>query len=234
MERRLVSALLAALMVGSGACVIVDNDTSDGGSGGTGGSGGEGNVTNNGGSPSDGGSGGIGGVPNGNGGAGGMGSECDDFSDCPDPGVECFGASCENGFCASIPLPEGQLCQGTNICDGAGNCVQCITSDDCGAEEICDQGTCTTDAPLAGACGDNLCQLLPAESACVTCFGQEVQAGGSCQVEWQACEDDPGGDFCDSCQEAFNGAGFNDPCAESAAIIQDLLECICTVGVCAE
>ena len=49
-----------------------------------------------------------------------------------------------------------------------GHCVQCLTSESCGGDNICSEGTCFTrckaarDCPDGGTCSDGFCALPPA------------------------------------------------------------------------
>lgn len=223
MERSLLNGFLAAALFTTSACVIVGN--SDGNGGSAEGGDGTGNSGNNGGAGEG---GGTGGTINGTGGAP---AECTNLGQCPEPVSECDGAVCEDGFCGFVPLPQGQICS-AGICDGLGECVECVSNADCNAPEVCNQGVCQSDI-LDGPCGNNLCQVLPATNACITCFQSEISAGGECQAEWNVCAADGTSSSCTTCQEFFGGEGQNF-CSNSAAKVQALLNCICTVGVCAE
>lgn len=230
MERPVMGALFVALMVTSAACVIVDTDGIEGGDSSVGGEG-TGNTVNTGGSGGD---SSVGGSSNNTGGGGvGGGTPCTDFNDCPTPLNECMGASCEaDGYCAEIPLPEGQLCS-AGVCNGLGDCVECVDDNDCGAEEVCNLGTCETTI-LGGVCGDNFCQLLPATNDCFTCILDEGGAGGQCQTEYSDCVADGTSAGCTTCLEYFQGMGADNFCAGSADLINATLQCLCTPGVCAE
>ena len=231
MERPLLGALFAACMLTSAACVIVDTDGDLGGDSSVGGEG-TGNTSNNGGNGGDISTGGSGGSSNNTGGNGG-GVACDDFTDCADPGIECYGASCEeNGFCGAIPLPPGQLCS-TGVCDGIGSCVECVDETDCDNGDVCDQGVCST-TQLGGVCGDNLCQLQQASGDCVSCVISEGGTGGQCETEYSECIADGTSAACTTCLDYFGGEGGENFCAGSAEIIQSVLNCMCTPGVCAE
>lgn len=230
MERKLLTLVLAFSMFGAG-CIIVDDDD---------------DIDDGGGAPSDGGGGGTGGEvtdggggstnnTNGGGGSGGGAIACegDDPTGCPESEFECILPTCEEGFCAEVYAAQGSLCSGTNRCDGTGNCLECLTSDDCGAEESCNEaGECViVDDTLGGACGDNFCALEPASNDCVTCA---IAAGqDECTDESVACATDPDGVSCVSCAEWLNGAQGSF-CPGSQTKAQNYLNCVCQVGVCAE
>jgi hypothetical protein len=224
MNGRLFAGFLASLTVAATGCLIVDNDDSDG----------FGGFSNDGGSGAGvvdgaGGTGAEGGMLNGTGGS----ATCTTQEDCPAPIFECVGATCDEGLCGEVYLPEGQLCSGTFFCDGVGNCVECLDSSDCGAGELCnEQYTCVSEEPATGVCADNFCQLLAADNACFSCIQDEGASGGSCNVEFNACINDGAQAGCTSCTDYFNGEGSDNFCAGSSVIIQDILDCICTPGVC--
>ena len=87
------------------------------------------------------------------GGVGTCGGGCGQPLDCDD-GNPCTTDSCANGTCSHAPVAAGAngcvLSGGGNgVCDGAGNCVQCLTPAQCPpATTPCQEAVCT-----AGACG---------------------------------------------------------------------------------
>ena len=96
-----------------------------------------------------------------------MGEQCKAAtSDCQR--VECFEASCENGFCALTPTASGTKCEmGNGHCDGRrAMYIECTTNADCPAQGVdpecasvtCNGGTCETmqkpiDTPCAALLG---------------------------------------------------------------------------------
>ena len=112
---------------------------------------------------------------------------CDPFCGPFDPCNRCPGQD--------IPLPPGTICTegGGNVCDGAGNCVECVDASQCApAPECFEPATCTgnacvaggpSPAPtpcLAGACDgagnclfnpDPPCDLFPADCTKVITLG---------------------------------------------------------------
>lgn len=208
MNLKLIGLVLGtgALLLGN-ACIITDDDTSLGGSG-------------------------TGGAAGGSTGNMGGGSTCETAADCPDSAMECMEPTCNAGACEEIASAIGSICA-TGVCDGAGACVECNDDMDCdtAAGETCDTATNTCVAgTLGGACGPNLCELLPADNACITC------AQTKCNPEVVACASDGTNNMgmaCIDCLEWANGGG--DPtCAGSAAKAQAIIDCACTIGNCAE
>jgi hypothetical protein len=70
---------------------------------------------------------------------------CSSPSDCP-PSAECTTATCNAGCCGHTNDPSGSCSAG--VCDGQGQCVQCVTSENCPPTE----NQCT-----AVRCDSNVC-----------------------------------------------------------------------------
>lgn len=72
---------------------------------------------------------------------------CVNANQCKDPGT-CEFATCENGQCKSNNTPagdeDGNDCDNGDICDGAGNCVECLDDSACTGTRICINNQCTT------------------------------------------------------------------------------------------
>jgi hypothetical protein len=219
MNQKLMS-VVAVLALATG-CVVTSSDGTDGG-GGTAGSGG---TTTNGG-------GGTGGVANGGGGSGGA-QACTTPDECV--GIAeavCVEPTCEEGVCGTINSAEGVLCtdsQGSaGFCNGEAACVECLSDTDC-ANGTCNvDGVCESEV-LGGVCGDNFCQLEVGTQECLAC----AIATQKCSNERIACVNDADGNQCDTCGEFFNTGGQNF-CPGSQEKAQAFLDCVCTVGVCAE
>lgn len=94
-----------------------------------------------------GGAGGDGGSDGGEGGTGGMEPqyECIVADDCAlETHPECTARRCTNGSCDPLFGAKGNLCEGSNYCDGMGACVQCSDTHmaNCGVDDVCEQGVC--------------------------------------------------------------------------------------------
>ena len=68
-----------------------------------------------------------------------------------------------SGACPNPPQPAGTACGGSNVCDGSGACVQCLTASACpGSDSACGTRTCTVGlcgmafAPSSTGCGSGL------------------------------------------------------------------------------
>lgn len=91
-----------------------------------------------------------------------------------EPFCTCQQECTDDGECVDIETPctDDTDCPGADTCDTTtGECVECLTNDDCGTDETCIEGECdagcTTDedCPLFFACGeDGLCT----ETGCTT------------------------------------------------------------------
>jgi hypothetical protein len=78
----------------------------------------------------------------GSGGAGGaMG--CQAPSDCPGEDTNCRSRTCDAGECGETFAPAGATCAINDgvMCDGMGQCVECVEEDDC-TSGVCNAGTC--------------------------------------------------------------------------------------------
>lgn len=230
---RLGWLLSLGLVAASTGCIITtSDDTSSGASSSNGGSSSTGGTSSNGGSSAGGAAlGGGGSSANGGSGTGG-GAQCQTPDDCPAPTVECVDPTCPEGVCQETPSDPGTICT-AGVCDGAGSCVECLVDADCdtAAGETCDGATNTcVGGTLGGVCGPNLCELLPMDNACFSCVQMK------CNPEVVACSSDGAnhqGQACIDCLEWANGGG--DPtCAGSIAIAQNIIDCACTIGNCAQ
>jgi hypothetical protein len=79
----------------------------------------------------------------------------------PDDGNPCTDGVCINDQPVQDPIPAGEPCGLGNVCDGSGNCGECVDNTDCNAPETCGGGgvmnqcgcTPTTCAALGVTCG---------------------------------------------------------------------------------
>lgn len=86
---------------------------------------------------------------------GDVATECSDSTDCRPTGEGCSMAECVDGQCTSTPRARGSAPQGECdgvLCDGDGNCVECIADPDCQIATCefasCESGVCVaTDDP---------------------------------------------------------------------------------------
>ncbi|MFP6686156.1 MAG: hypothetical protein VB934_15670, partial [Polyangiaceae bacterium] len=83
----------------------------------------------------------------GRGGGGGNGGqagnplhECDDASTCPGPNTSCTTPTCTDHVCGAAYEPALATCieTGGSICDGKGNCVECVDNNQCDNGMLCD------------------------------------------------------------------------------------------------
>ena len=73
-----------------------------------------------------------------------------DPSDPPNDSLECTDDACNGVEPAFSPKAAGATCS-TGVCDGAGNCVECATVQQCGANELCLMNQC-----VAESCNDGV------------------------------------------------------------------------------
>jgi len=153
--------------------------------------------------------------------AGVVGSQNDD-DDPLDDANACTTDTCDMGSPKSTPTGSGTACMGTQVCDGMGECVECVGDGDCTdpLKSICDQNVCVnttcgnmvkdpneTDKDCGGACApcDDLKEcLVPGDCQSGVCTGMV------CQVP--TCTDDvPNG------VETDKDCGGNSGCPKCAA-----------------
>jgi hypothetical protein len=222
---------IVLLATASGACIFGSSDDGEGGGGSGSTTSSDGSTKSTTGSSSQGGGGSSADGGGGNGGeGGGPAQECTTLDDCEPPDTLCQFVDCVDATCVYSPL-EGQPCE-LGVCDPTGTCVECYEDFHCGQDAICENDVCVI-PNLGGACGDNFCQLLPADNACFSCIQTEGSPGGTCDVAYDACIDDGTMSGCTTCLEFFQGEG-GAFCAGSQQIVLDLMDCMCTPGVCAE
>jgi hypothetical protein len=85
----------------------------------------------------------------------GGGVGCQVATDCPPSPTSCAVPVCNGGICGTVDAPAGLPCTdaGGLVCDGAGDCVQCLNASQCpGSPTPCSLPICTN-----GVCG-----MLPA------------------------------------------------------------------------
>jgi hypothetical protein len=126
---------------------------------------------------------------------------CDTPADCFQPDSGCGDALCINHVCSVNAVPAGVPCGDNVVCDGEGNCVECLTNDQCEGGtctcspdcaqmggETCENGTCT---PVMGTvpCGAYVC----GPDACLnSCDGpQDCAEGFHCTLSNQCVADTP-------------------------------------------
>ncbi|MGD8825343.1 MAG: hypothetical protein PVI24_10205 [Myxococcales bacterium] len=174
---------------------------------------------------------------------------CDDGNQCTDDGV-CDPVS---GCPGSTNTAAGAACDfasvGDGLCDGAGTCVECLTTTDCtndGNEcttgPSCTAGTCDTPTPLASGttCSAGFCD---GAGACVGCLsatdctddGNECTTGPSCTAG--TCDTATplaSGTTCSG--GVCNGSGLCVECVAGTDCPDDGNECTtapsCTAGAC--
>jgi hypothetical protein len=104
---------------------------------------------------------------------------CTVATDCPGHGA-CVADTCNAGCCGSTNVASGTACTspGGTVCDGAGNCVACVTGTDCAAPATaCLTSTCdptahtcgTADAPSGTHCTDNGGTACDGHGKCAAC-----------------------------------------------------------------
>jgi len=149
--------------------------------------------------PGSGGAGGAGGV----GGTGGSTAQpCSDPEQCPGVDGQCQQRTCSQGSCGMELTPAETPCteDGGAVCDGNGQCVECVSSDQCATGKYClgvaclDQktlgDTCASpDECLSAQCADGRCCGSACDGPCDACNGAGSE--GDCTVVAQGEAGDP-------------------------------------------
>ncbi len=191
-----------------------------------------------------GGTGGVGGEPTGGGGEGGDPGECTSPDDCPGTASDCLVITCEDRTCDQVVVAAGASCDddGGNVCDGAGECVECLNTEDCDANEVCDvpSNTCFPEQCFDGVengsesdvdCGGPDCPGCENGDACVD-FGDCVSQ--FCDNFLCApCGDDGDCQSTDFCDSADNCVAKGDP-GDSCGAPNECLSDECADGVCCD
>ena len=177
----------AAFLSGCELIASVDRSLLDAGGGGSTAGGGGAGATGGGGNTTGGMGGGGNGGLGGNGGDGGAGgSGCSDPSECALPPV-CVNATCTDGVCGTANAAPDTACTDgalTGICDGSGDCVECLDNADCTVNgETCDLATNNC---VPASCMDNTLNGTETDTDCGggTCNdcvnGDTCAVGGDC------------------------------------------------------
>ena len=106
-----------------------------------------------------------------------------DETDVPAPTSDCATGTCTNGVPGLPAMPAGSACasSGGKLCDGAGNCVQCLMASDCASLVCSAASTC-----LAPSCSDhvrngNETDVDCGGGTCPPCaLGKDCQASADC------------------------------------------------------
>ncbi|MEZ4439589.1 MAG: lamin tail domain-containing protein [Polyangiaceae bacterium] len=149
------------------------------------------------------------------GGGGGTAMQCTAPGDCPGDDTTCATRACTMGACGFDFAVSGAACTegGGKLCDGFGNCVECLTESDCTGGQICNAHACVDpmslplgapcdmdQACMSNQCADGVC----CDSACLGfCMGCNLAGmAGTC-----ALAPDGADPHQDCSPDACNGAG---------------------------
>jgi plastocyanin len=163
-------------------------------------------------------------------GQGGSNKTIPDDTDKPVDGKVCTDDVCSNGSPSNPTTPSGGLCSegAGQVCDGIGNCVQCVDSSQC-AGGLCQANACVgpncTDQTKNGSetgidCGGPVCNACADGEGCGvnTDCTNKICTGNICQAP--TCADrttngaetdiDCGGGNCPQCSDGKSCAGGGD------------------------
>lgn len=108
--------------------------------------------------------------------AGGGLPECSSEAQCPLSPTQCAHASCVNSACGFVNEAPRLECGagGLKLCDGAGECVECLAAEDCGMGMLCENANC-----ISMACSND---VMDGEETGTDCGGPDCApcAAGGC------------------------------------------------------
>jgi hypothetical protein len=113
---------------------------------------------------------------------GGMVTNKNDDGDVFDDMNACTADTCDAGMPKSAPTAAGTACSVGNakVCDGQGNCVECLATSDCTTPDTtCDQGTHTC---VPASCGDGVKNGLETDKDCGGGQCPPCDVGGDCKA----------------------------------------------------
>lgn len=145
-----------------------------------------------------------------------------DPGDVPPAADECHTGSCDGGPPHQVPATAGTGCSvGGTLCDGAGNCVECSTN------EQCPGGVCAANFCVSAACGDGVTNGSETDTDCggdcgPNCdLGQVCVGGQDCLTGYCAdgtCATLPLGIACDSNSSCSSGFCASGVCCSSECL----------------
>ncbi len=114
-------------------------------------------------------------------------------SDLPNDNNECTGDACNGSTPVFPPAAPGVPCNmSTMVCDGSGQCVDCLSDNHCASNEHCANAVCTPDRVdgqpctrgtmcTSGFCIDGFCCNVKCGGVCLSCKGALTgQPNGVC------------------------------------------------------
>ena len=143
-------------------------------------------------------------TPGDGGGSGGTtsssGGTCTSVQDCPEVTL-CKTMACVDGDCVAGFVSAGLQCNGNQVCNGNGSCVDCIVNDDCwGDSAYCLNDKCIScsdkekngdeiDVDCGGSkCGPCVAGACTADSECPSSYCVDgVCCESACTVQCRAC-----------------------------------------------
>jgi hypothetical protein len=155
------------------------------------------------------------------GGSGGSVTTTGNCDQCPGDDTTCRFRTCAADTCGFGFAEASTTCaeSGGKLCDGVGNCVECITASDCPNNDQCLSNVCGTLRQAGEPCAT--------DAQCVT---------NSCSAEDQLCCDSACDGPCESCVGA-DTCGQDGTCAPVTAGTDPASECstgACFGGACAD
>ncbi len=177
-----------------------------------------------------------------------------DPSDPPNDSLECTDDACNGVEPAFSPKAAGATCS-TGVCDGAGNCVECATVQQCGANELCLMNQCVAESCNDGVkngdetakdcggtcpkCGTGKACLGPSDCLTGVCEGNVCQAAACDDLKLNGDETDVdcGGGTCDPCthdKKCMVGTDCESKVCDCPAAMPNCVQQVCQVATCTD
>ena len=153
-------------------------------------------------------------------------TEVTENTDVPDDGKLCTVDSCSNGEPTLTPVGAGAECadDGGKVCDGEGQCVECLDPSDCAPGEACSAAhTC-----VPASCADGVKNGTETDVDCGGSCGATCQPGEACLVTGDCAMGTCEGNVCvyDPCADGVkNGDETDVDCGGSCALGADPEKC---------
>lgn len=121
---------------------------------------------------------------------------CTTAIQCPASPSDCSQARCTDGTCGFTNEVSRTPCgpTGTKLCDGRGECLECIVTRDCSGSDVCNVGACVAPACSNGALDPGETDVDCGGSDCAPCAnGDGCTSGSDCQSGFCEVGGGPGG-----------------------------------------
>lgn len=114
---------------------------------------------------------------------------CRDEGDCQQPAGECEQALCSVGTCSVVPVDAGTLCGSGGVCNGTGDCGECVPGesrcDGAQVQQCSAEGSWVPEQPCPYVCSQGACtgECVPGTRQCVGQTPRACDATGTWVAE---------------------------------------------------